>query len=129
MNPAILDGLKANFLPTVQMIVSWAYAKGVDKLLLSQGVEQMAQTDPQVLYDDFAACDRFDATQRLKSLRLPALILVGAADKMTPPAYAQALAAAIPGAELMVIEGGGHMVQLEQFRAVNQAITEFMGRF
>ncbi|MFH2125501.1 MAG: alpha/beta hydrolase [Pseudomonadota bacterium] len=129
VNPALLAGIKENFQPTVQMIVSWAYSKGVDKLFLRQGIEQMAQTDPQVLHDDFAACDVFDATERLKSLVLPTLILIGAEDKMTPPSYGQALAQAIPEAELRIIEGGGHMIQLENFREVNQAIAEFMGRF
>lgn len=129
VNPALLTGLKENFLPTVQLIMGWTYSRGVDKLLLRQGVEQMAQTDPQVLYDDFAACDFFDATSRLGGLRLPTLVVVGAADKMTSPALSQAMAQAIPEAELKIIEGGGHMIQLEQFREVNQAIAQFMGRF
>jgi len=59
----------------------------------------------------------------------PALIVVGSQDKMTPPALSQAMAQAIPEAELRIIEGGGHMIQLENFREVNQAIAEFMGRF
>ncbi|MBU1275387.1 MAG: alpha/beta hydrolase [Proteobacteria bacterium] len=129
VNPALLAGIKENFLPTVETIVGWAYSRGVDKLLLRQGVEQMAQTDPQVLHDDFYACNQFDAGERLSRLRLPTLIVVGAEDKMTPPALSQAMAQAIPEAELRIIQGGGHMIQLEQHREVNQAIADFMGRF
>ncbi|MCB2191547.1 MAG: alpha/beta hydrolase [Deltaproteobacteria bacterium] len=129
VNPALLTGIKENFIPTVETIVGWAYSRGADKLLLRQGVEQMAQTDPVVLHDDFAACDGFDVTERLKSLILPTLIVAGSEDKMTPPKLSQVMAQAIPDAELKIIEGGGHMVQLEKFREVNQAIAEFMGRF
>lgn len=129
VNPALLTGIKQNFQATVQTIVSWAYSKGADKLLLRQGVEQMAHTDPQVLHDDFAACDFFDTTERLGGLRLPALVVVGGEDKMTPPELSRAMAQAIPEAELKIIQGGGHMIQLENFREVNQAIADFMGRF
>ena len=129
VNPALLTGIKENFLPTVQTIVGWAYTKDVDKQLLRQGVEQMAMTDPQVLHDDFASCDAFDTSERLANLRLPALIVVGSKDKMSPPELSRAMAQVIPDAELKIIEGGGHMLPQEQHREFNQVIEEFMGRF
>jgi pimeloyl-ACP methyl ester carboxylesterase len=47
-------------------------------------------------------------------LRLPTLIVWGAQDALWPLADAQRLAAAIPNAQLAIIEGAGHMVQEEQ---------------
>jgi pimeloyl-ACP methyl ester carboxylesterase len=46
--------------------------------------------------------------ERLRSLRVPTLVIHGAEDPLIPVAAAGDTAEAIPGAELMVIEGMGH---------------------
>jgi pimeloyl-ACP methyl ester carboxylesterase len=45
---------------------------------------------------------------RLRALRMPALVVHGLADKMVHPSGGRATAAAIPGAELLLIDGMGH---------------------
>lgn len=49
-----------------------------------------------------------DRTKRLRVLDLPTLVLHGLADTMCDPSGGRATAAAIPGAELVLIEGMGH---------------------
>jgi pimeloyl-ACP methyl ester carboxylesterase len=49
-----------------------------------------------------------DRLARLRSLRVPALVLHGAADIMCDASGGRATAAAIPGAELVIIDGMGH---------------------
>jgi pimeloyl-ACP methyl ester carboxylesterase len=49
-----------------------------------------------------------DRTAKLRELRVPALVIHGADDKMCDVSGGRATAAAIPGAELMVIDGMGH---------------------
>jgi pimeloyl-ACP methyl ester carboxylesterase len=49
-----------------------------------------------------------DRTARLRSVRVPTTIIHGLADTMCDPSGGRALAAAIPGAELVLIEGLGH---------------------
>jgi pimeloyl-ACP methyl ester carboxylesterase len=49
-----------------------------------------------------------DRTPGLRSIDIPALVIHGAADKMCDVTGGRATAAAIPGAELLVIEGMGH---------------------
>ena len=51
-----------------------------------------------------------DRTERLSRLKVPAVVLHGAADPLVPPAGGEATAAAIPGAELRIIPGMGHDV-------------------
>ena len=46
--------------------------------------------------------------ERLKSLKLPALVLHGSADTLLPPAHGRQIAKCIPGAEFHEIEGWGH---------------------
>jgi pimeloyl-ACP methyl ester carboxylesterase len=49
-----------------------------------------------------------DRTARLRSLRVPTLVIHGADDRMIDVSGGRATAEAIPGAELVVIEGMGH---------------------
>jgi pimeloyl-ACP methyl ester carboxylesterase len=49
-----------------------------------------------------------DRTNALRALDVPALVLHGLADTMCDPSGGRATAAAIPGAELVLIEGMGH---------------------
>jgi pimeloyl-ACP methyl ester carboxylesterase len=74
---------------------------------------------------DYAACNEFDVMDRVGTIATPALILVGAHDRMTPPKYAEFLHGAIAGSELAVIDGAGHVPHLEQPSAVNDAILRW----
>ncbi len=49
-----------------------------------------------------------DRTERLRALDVPALVLHGLADTFCDPSGGRATAAAIPGAELVLIDGMGH---------------------
>jgi pimeloyl-ACP methyl ester carboxylesterase len=46
--------------------------------------------------------------RRLRSVRVPTLVIHGLADKMVHPSGGRATAAAIPGAELLLVDGMGH---------------------
>ena len=69
---------------------------------------------------------RPDATPWLAEIDLPALLVVGAQDELTPPAEMQSVAAAIQGARLVVVDGAGHMSPMEKPGAVNEAILGFL---
>ena len=49
-----------------------------------------------------------DRTERLRALDVPALVVHGLADTLRDPSGGRATAAAIPGAELVLVEGMGH---------------------
>jgi pimeloyl-ACP methyl ester carboxylesterase len=69
---------------------------------------------------------RADSRETLPTIAVPTLVLVGAEDVLTPPAEAEAMAAAIPGARLGVIPGAGHLANLENPGAVNAALRAFL---
>jgi pimeloyl-ACP methyl ester carboxylesterase len=50
----------------------------------------------------------------LARIDLPITILAGAGDQLTPPVFAQSLAAQLPQARVTVIERSGHQIMLEQ---------------
>lgn len=67
----------------------------------------------------------FRATGVLQSIRVPTLVMVGEYDYVCSKA-SRLLAQTIPGAELKVIAQSGHMLPLEQPRAFNAALLEFL---
>jgi pimeloyl-ACP methyl ester carboxylesterase len=62
---------------------------------------------------------------RLGSVRVPALVVWGAADRIYPPEHAEAFAKAIPGARLDVLDKAGHLPQLEAPSALLAAVLDF----
>jgi pimeloyl-ACP methyl ester carboxylesterase len=63
-----------------------------------------------------------DSRQGLPSLRVPALVIHGALDQLSPKENGEDLARLIPGAELLLLPEVGHAVNLEGQRAVNAAL-------
>jgi 3-oxoadipate enol-lactonase len=71
--------------------------------------------------------DRADSSELLRTLAgLPTLVIVGADDALTPPAEAQALADAVPGARLAVIPAAGHLPPVEQPAETTATLREFL---
>ncbi len=62
-------------------------------------------------------------TQRLRQLRVPTLVIHGTADPLVPAPAGRATAAAIPGAELLLIEGMGHSFPREVWPTIIDAIA------
>ena len=69
---------------------------------------------------------RPDSVDTLRRARLPALVIVGEEDLLTPPAEAEAMAGALPDAVLVRIPQAGHLSALEQATAFSDAITSWL---
>lgn len=73
------------------------------------------------------AIPRIDVTERLRELKMPALVIVGDQDAGTPPAMAREIAQAIPGARLEIIPGAAHLSNIEQAETFNRLLLGFIG--
>ncbi|MBL8481899.1 MAG: alpha/beta fold hydrolase [Rhodocyclaceae bacterium] len=73
-----------------------------------------------------AVIERSGVAGQISALDLPVLIVVGDQDVATRPDKARALNAAIRGSKLVQIEGAGHSATIEEPRAVNAAIEQFL---
>jgi len=65
-------------------------------------------------------------TEAMRRLRVPALLVGGAEDAITPPECLRAAAAIMPGAKLLIVPAAGHLVPLEQPEVFNAAVLEFL---
>jgi pimeloyl-ACP methyl ester carboxylesterase len=66
-----------------------------------------------------------DLRRALPHVTVPALVAVGDQDRVTPPAAAVRLAAALPDGRLFIVEGSGHLPMLERPERVNPALRSF----
>lgn len=71
---------------------------------------------------------RDDVTARLAEIKVPALVIHGDADAAIPLSLAEALAAGLPDAELVVVPGAGHAANLTHPEVANPAIKRFLAR-
>jgi pimeloyl-ACP methyl ester carboxylesterase len=126
VNPAILEGLKQDPAAIIGLAAKFSVAKGNRERLSGLITKNLSRVNPSILHGDFTACDRLDITEAVAGISIPALVVCGAEDKMTPPALSEYLGKHIPGAELAMIAGAGHCVMLENPEAFNTALTDFV---
>ncbi len=81
-----------------------------------------------VLRQMMAILTQPDRTRALASLRVPAAVVHGTADKMVHPSGGRATARAIPGAELVTFEGMGHDTPHELFESFTQVLRRTADR-
>jgi len=62
----------------------------------------------------------------LHRVDLPTLVVWGAEDRFAKPSYGQSLAAALPKAELTLIQGAGHYPEIEQGEATLRVLSAFV---
>ena len=87
----------------------------------------MAETSLDGMVGALAAMrDREDSGPLLPKLKVPTLVIHGEEDQLIPVAEAKAMAAAIPGAELVIVPGAGHLPNLEQADAFNESVRDFL---
>lgn len=75
-----------------------------------------------------AMARRPDSRPLLASIRVPALAVTGALDKLIPPAEAEAIANGIAGAALASIPGAAHLPGIEKPAEFNAAARRFLER-
>ena len=87
----------------------------------------MAETDSRGLAGGLLAMrDRKDYCPFLGSIAIPALAIGAEGDQAAPPETARAIAAGIPGCKLAIIPNAGHLANLEDVKAFNAAVLEFL---
>ena len=86
----------------------------------------IAATPNATFRDTVLALPGFDQRDTLPTIVVPTLVLAGSRDTNAPAPGMERMAARIPGARYVCIEGAGHLVHLEQPDAFNSAVMEFL---
>lgn len=82
----------------------------------------------QLIAQNRAVMARADQRPHLGAIGCPLLVACGRADLLTPPECSEEIAAAVPGAELHLLDGCGHMLTLEQPGRVAALLADWLDR-
>ncbi|MCX6049853.1 MAG: alpha/beta hydrolase [Chloroflexi bacterium] len=126
--PAILTGLQSDFTATTEQLVDLMYAPTANSQTKRLALQRLREVKPDVLYNDFSACNTFDVSTRVTEITLPTLIVCGQLDKMTPLKYSERLHEQLPHSELHGVADAGHMVMLEQAVETTELMASFLAR-
>ena len=123
VHPDLLSAAEANAHLAVDLVTSWGHGQAghlggnrAPGLWLMGGAERVLERSaPGVLHNDLAACNAYDgAAEAAAKVACPCRVIAGTGDLMTPAKAGGKLAASIPGAELTLVAGSGHMMMLEK---------------
>jgi pimeloyl-ACP methyl ester carboxylesterase len=85
----------------------------------------LSGTDVEVWAKVFPSLVDFDLSESLEAVSVPALIVAGDKDRLTPPAAARYMADKIPGSRLLILEDAGHCAFLEEHEVLDAEIAAF----
>ncbi|MFJ4849994.1 alpha/beta fold hydrolase [Streptomyces sp. NPDC088733] len=97
--------------------------RGAQTAIVDWAVQMVRSTDPECYVAACEALASHDVRADLDRIAVPALVLNGAEDPVTPPADARALVAGITDARLAVVPGASHLVPVEQPGAVTELLV------
>jgi len=124
LNPSTVDGAKA--------VLGLIFA---NKSLVTQANAEMLFADHMRKNDGYTIDQFIDAILRgddvldgkLGGIKVPTLMLWGRGDQLTALASGEQFAKDIAGAQLTVLDGCGHVPQMECAAPFNAALTKFLG--
>lgn len=113
---------------TSRMLPLLLHPSRVKDARLTKTVRDMAERTGVEAYlrQQRAIISRPDFRPGLSKIKCPTLVLCGRQDQLTPPECSEEMAAAIPGAKLVVVEECGHLSTLERPDEVNAAMREWL---
>ncbi len=129
VDPSILNSLKNNDPEFLDSLPAGAFYQTTPKETIEEYIQETSKISTEVTYRDFKICDNFDVLDKLNTIEIPCLIIVGEHDQLTPVKYSEFSHNKIKNSELHIINNAGHMVMLERPNEVNQAIESFCSNY
>jgi pimeloyl-ACP methyl ester carboxylesterase len=123
VGPDLLKAAEANDHAAIDMVSIWGlgHAAGLGGSLapglwMHGGAQRLLERcGDGVLFNDLAACNTYqNAVAAAATIKVPATLVLGERDMMTPAKAGRALAAAIPNSRTVVLRGAGHMMMTER---------------
>ena len=125
--PSIREGLRARFEETVKSVVGPRQFSSKTNLDTIRFVtNEILKCKSYVAASDYDACNSFDVRQKLRSINLPVLIMVGEEDKMTPVPSSTYLKDNIPKAKIVILRDASHLPMIERPADFNRHLNEFL---
>src|SRR6202051_996496 len=123
VGPDLLKAAEANDHAALDLVSIWGLGYAAELggslapgLWMHFGAERvLEQCRPGVLFSDLSACNSYqNALAAAAQITIPATLILGERDMMTPARAGKALAAALPNSRTVVLSGAGHMMMVER---------------
>jgi pimeloyl-ACP methyl ester carboxylesterase len=101
-------------------------ARSLDVDVFTDLAQEYSGLDFEAYGETMRLLGEHDASDLLHRIEVPTLIITGSRDLFTPMATAEAMAATIPSAKLVVQPGGTHYAAVEFPREINEHLREFI---
>jgi aminoacrylate hydrolase len=105
---------------------SWFINAHADQIRAEQAASVAGFTTVEIANHRIDAILAFDRTHQLGSIRTPTLVICARDDGLTPPYFSEALAEAIPGARLVLLDTGGHGCSRTMADEFNRHVLSFL---
>jgi pimeloyl-ACP methyl ester carboxylesterase len=127
----LLAAAKANSPDAIAMMTMWGFGARAGlggslspgNWMIGKGTRVLEAAKPGVLYADLSASNAYDAKEAAAKIKVPVTIVLAERDLMTPAKNGKALAALIPHAKVVMLQGAGHMIPAERPDDVLKAIA------
>jgi aminoacrylate hydrolase len=83
-------------------------------------------SSPEIMISRIEALLRFDGRALAPRIRCPTLVIAALDDRITPAYFSRALAQAIPGARLVLLDGGGHFLPIVEAERYTELVLHFL---
>lgn len=97
-----------------------------DPRALERATRIMADVPPQTYRKAVALLTTFDRRAHLPRIAVPTLLVAGGDDRVAPAAVMERMAQKIPSSDWVLLEGCGHLGQLDQPGPFNEALLAFL---
>lgn len=88
----------------------------------------MSRVPPETYRKAVTLLTTFDQRQHLAQIKVPTLLVAGSDDKVAPASVMERMKAKIPNADLLVLDGCGHLGPMDQPNEFNAALLSFLRR-
>lgn len=126
IGPEFMQFVRTDFEKAVKASCDKAYTAVVSRELYQKGYAMLIKNGMEIYYNDIMICDRFDSSSWISTITVPALIVCGRQDSITPCSLSQELCRRIPGSTLDIISDAGHMVMQEKAEEFNDTVKKFV---
>lgn len=97
-----------------------------DPALVEALTTRLQAIKPETYRQAFASMYRVNFSRLLPTINVPTLIISGRQDKVIPAAHAEDLHRCVPGSQLALIDGAGHVCNLERAEEFNRLVRQFV---
>ena len=123
--PQLLHALlRANRDLSEFLVERYSFASPVPRSIVQLAARMLLGTDLRVMSSFTPAFNAYDKVASLAAYRdAEVLVFNGQEDLLTPPSHSEAIVAAIPGAEHLVLRDAGHVIMLEHPDVLSQQLV------